>query len=109
MAWARITVGAAALLLAGCAPVLPPADAVLVAVAQKRWPEANAIQLEQGRLLYTTRCTTCHALRDPAQYSPADWSYYLQVMSPRAQLADTERQAVERYLVAAHDLASAAP
>lgn len=109
MSWARITVGAAALLLVGCGPVVPPADAALVAIAQKRWPEANAIQLEQGRLLFTTRCTTCHALRDPAKYGPADWSYYLKIMGPRAQLADAERQAVERYLVAAHDLAEAIP
>ena len=108
MSWARTTVGAAALLLAGCGPVLPPADATLVVIAQKRWPEANAIQLEQGRLLFTTRCTTCHELRNPAKYSPADWSYYVREMGSRAQLADSERQAVERYLVAARDLAEAA-
>ena len=108
MSWTRTIVGAVALLLASCGPVLPPADATLVVIAQRRWPEADAIQLEQGHLLFITRCTTCHELRDPARYSPADWSYYVREMAPRAQLADSERQAVERYLVAARDLAEAA-
>jgi hypothetical protein len=105
MRWSRRALGVTVVLLSGCGPVLPPADAILVGTAHKQWPDVTSVQLERGRILLTTRCVTCHAVRDPGSYTPKDWAYYLDVMGPRAQLTASERQAVERYVLAARELA----
>lgn len=90
-------------LLVGCGdpPVVTPE---LVAAAQRQWPTATAAQLSHGREVLMTKCTACHGVRQPADYSPAVWQGYLEVMSPRAQLDDQQRADVLRYVLAGNAL-----
>ena len=94
-------------LLAGCGepPLVTPE---LVAVAQRRWPTVTAGELLHGREVLVTKCTTCHGVRQPADYPPALWQGYIEVMSPRAQLDDQQRTALLRYVLAGHGLAGQA-
>lgn len=83
-------------LAAGCAPALvhPTAD-------DARRSGIALAELERGRGLYVARCASCHALHLPSEIPAARWPQLLDGMAPRAKISRTERDAIERYLLAA--------
>lgn len=85
--------------LSGCAGIAHPSDAD-VARAQARWPEATQASLEEGRRLYVTRCSNCHPLHKPSEYTTARWDTLLTKMAPRAHLSDAQKEQIRAYLTA---------
>lgn len=57
--------------------------------------------LENGRLLLTTRCASCHRVYPVAAYPSAKWKTILAEMAPRAKLDTAQHAAVLAYLDAA--------
>lgn len=91
---------ALAFLAAACGSALPSPTPTDVALASKRWPDASAHQLEQGRSLYARKCASCHALKTPEEVPPEQWSGEVADMRARkgVQLSDAEADAIVRYL-----------
>jgi cytochrome c5 len=86
-------------LASGCAaPLVPHVQPADVERLAGRYPDVSLAQLRRGRALYLSRCTTCHALIQPAAYSAAEWPKHVSEMSERAHLGNDE-QLVVRYLL----------
>ena len=65
---------------------------------------ATSGTLENGRLILTTRCATCHRVYPVAAYPAAEWATILDAMAPRAKLDAAQHAAVLAYLRAARAL-----
>jgi len=57
--------------------------------------------LESARTCYVTRCSSCHALYQPADYAPDDWTMWMRKMTPKAKLTKDEADNVLTYILAA--------
>lgn len=91
---------ATAVLLAGCAAAVPHVTAEQVAWAAERWPAARVQQLEHGRSLYVTRCSSCHAAPAPAEVAALGTEEMVKEMAERARLSDEEQQLVLQFVEA---------
>lgn len=85
----------------GGTPQAPRLTEAQVKAAQSRWPQSGPEDLENGRVLYKVRCSTCHALEAPSERTLEDWERVLLEMQPHAHLTDAQRESVFRYLWAA--------
>ena len=66
-------------------------------------------RLEEGRQLYTTRCTQCHDLEMLDSRSASSWKSEVSSMARRAKINDTQQGIIVEYLAAAQVMASQAP
>ena len=90
---------AALAVLAGCAAgsrSLPPAERLVT-----EEPGRDLETLARGRALTVTECSACHRQYWPSEYTPQQWAKLARTMGGKADLGRTDRQALERYLVAA--------
>lgn len=55
---------------------------------------------EMGASIYTTKCTRCHASKDPAAYTWSQWGGILKKMIPNAKLTNDEEEYVRAYIKA---------
>ena len=67
------------------------------------WQTAGAVELSpadqaNARKLYNTKCARCHKFYDPAKYSDAEWSGWMQKMNKKAKLKDAQVELLGRYL-----------
>ncbi len=53
---------------------------------------------ESGAELWAASCRRCHAMRDPADYSDAEWRVVILHMRVRANLDDGEVRAILAFL-----------
>lgn len=58
---------------------------------------SNAAYLA-GKVIYETKCGTCHKLKDPARGNMAQWTKWIDRMAPKAKLSDEEKQQVTDYI-----------
>ena len=80
--------------MAGCAGgAIPRPDAALA--AQAGVPVA---QLDEGRRLYVTSCTGCHALYPTATFDQQEWQAVMHKMAPKAKLSPEASALVLSYL-----------
>lgn len=102
----------AAPLLIGCAGrSIPEPTAKHVEFAEKGGYPSTLPSLRNGRKLYVNRCSGCHTLHGPAQFSSRDWPQIVLDMQSNAEINEDQARDVTRYLVAlaaAHE-ASGAP
>ena len=98
---ARAGAGGSILLVAlACGPSLvPPPQQVDVIRLLERYPDTTLAELERGRTLYLSRCTSCHAPIAPGSLPAERWPEEVSEMSDRARLGD-EESLVVKYLVA---------
>jgi cytochrome c5 len=75
-----------------------PGNAEL-AEAQKTWPTASLQSLEEGRIIYTTKCNTCHALENIPTRSEASWKHEIDDMAPKARLSAKEKELLTQYIL----------
>ena len=66
-------------------------------------------RLEEGRQLYTTRCTQCHDLEMLDSRSASSWKSEVSSMARRAKINDAQQGIIVEYLAAAQLLVSQAP
>jgi len=76
----------------------PPVTPVFLAAAKVSTPRE---QLEEGRRLYTSRCTECHDLEMLDSRSLGAWEKMVAGMSRRANLKGAEQARIMDYLAAA--------
>lgn len=55
---------------------------------------------ELGSSVYSTKCTRCHAAKDPANYTWNQWGGILKKMIPNAKLTNDEEDYVRAYIKA---------
>lgn len=101
-AFSRLTLLAVALGVApaacGVAAVPTPTNTDVARVSE-RYPGTTLGELERGRGLYLSRCTSCHAPVEPASIPVERWPEEVSEMSERANLGADEPLVV-KYLVA---------
>lgn len=79
----------------------PPVTAEFVAAAK---PAAPVERLEQGRQLYTTRCTQCHDLEMLDSRTVGNWKSEVAGMARRAKVDEAQQNVIMEYLTAAHSV-----
>jgi mono/diheme cytochrome c family protein len=59
-------------------------------------------ELQEGRRLYSARCGSCHALRDPLSLPPSAWGEQVNDMRSKrgVRLSAAEAEQITDYLVA---------
>jgi cytochrome c2 len=54
--------------------------------------------LKTGREIYVKKCSSCHQLHLPSQYTEKVWSLNLNEMQVRAKITDAEKQLIYQYI-----------
>lgn len=65
---------------------------------QDRFDTLSLDELLDGRTLYITKCSGCHSLYLPKQYSSQTWDTILTVMNPKAKITNEEASRIRMYL-----------
>jgi cytochrome c5 len=63
--------------------------------------------VQHGHQVYITDCASCHRARIPQNYSKERWAIVLPRMEKRAKLSEDDAKAVEAYINASLNCASA--
>lgn len=86
--------------LLACAAGLPEPTPVHVTAAKAQDPSATLEDLSRGRSLYASKCSGCHALRDPVSLTTEGWRHELEEMQTKqgVRLAPQESKDILRYL-----------
>ena len=92
----------AVLALAGCG--VPRVTPELVAIAQRSDPTVSTLRLESARTLYVSRCSTCHSLNLPRDYTPPEWREWMRKMSRKAKLTGGQDGEILAFVLAAREL-----
>ena len=90
-------------LIAACAGQIPRPTRMQARIASQRWPGVTADALERGRSLYIVRCSGCHTLRLPSADPAERWLPILDKMQKRSKLADSEKEAILRYVLSVNE------
>lgn len=75
-----------------------PGDAQLTAIKTK-YPDATALQLNEGYSIYTGACTNCHGQKNILNRSEASWLHEIDDMSPKANLTAVQKDALTKYIL----------
>jgi hypothetical protein len=51
-----------------------------------------------ARKVYVAKCAKCHKFYEPRNYSDADWTRWMGLMSQRAKLKADQAEGLKRYL-----------
>lgn len=62
----------------------------------------TAERLSEGKKIYIQRCTKCHSMKDPANYTVQQWELILVKMFVKARLSDEDDKTVIRNYVIAN-------
>jgi cytochrome c5 len=72
-----------------------------LASAQAKVPGITMQELADGKRLFVERCSNCHALKSPSDYTPQQWEPILARMTMRAHIYDdAQKRLIKNYLVA---------
>ncbi len=55
-------------------------------------------ELKSGRALYVNKCSSCHNLYLPQQFSNQEWRPLLDKMQKRAQIDSSQKQLIYNYI-----------
>jgi cytochrome c5 len=89
------------LALSACEASLPQPLAADAARLGGSLAGTSVHELELGRTLYSSRCGSCHALRDPASEMPEAWRAEVHEMRSKkgVRISDDEERRITAYLV----------
>ncbi|MBI2428029.1 MAG: hypothetical protein HYV29_04415 [Ignavibacteriales bacterium] len=65
---------------------------------QDRFNKLAIDELRDGRTLYVSKCSGCHSLYLPTQYSSSGWDTILTAMNPKAKVTEDEALRIRMYL-----------
>ncbi len=85
-------------LFGGCASLESTAPAVTSSIAAAARTSAEV--LNEGRVIYTTRCTDCHNAVAVSAHTRAEWPGIIRRMAPESDLTPRQEQAVRAYVMA---------
>lgn len=78
---------------------LQPSDSDLVR-AQQQIPGITLYELQAGYKLFMNKCSGCHRLHNPREYTSDKWRGILSEMFVKAKLTDGKsKQLIENYLL----------
>lgn len=83
----------------GCASAIPHATTTQADWASAQWPGTTTESLADARSLYVAKCAGCHSLYPPQRVVSGDFPANLEEMAARAELDDTQRELITRYLL----------
>jgi len=81
----------------------PHSKESVIAIAQKRWPDATIESLRAGQDIYNNQCTKCHDAKDINDYSEDEWLPLIDKMSRKAHLDDSDKEIVRRYILSVRE------
>ena len=96
-------VAAAVAFVSACGSPFPHPTSAHVAALHPTDPSAELADLEHGRTLYMSKCSSCHLLHPPSTIAPDAWPGTVARMQRegRVHLADDDVRDIVRYVRAA--------
>ncbi len=80
--------------------IYPPGMEELAAISTQ-YQDVTLDKLNQGHVLYTQgACTNCHNPKNIYRHGTSEWKGIMDDMAVKAQLSDTEKDAVYKYVLA---------
>ncbi|MDE3056559.1 MAG: hypothetical protein KGJ59_01195 [Bacteroidota bacterium] len=98
---AASTVVAVIASIASCSGSIPEPTPSQSVWASDKWPGTTYETLVHGRELYIAKCSGCHSLHAPSEYSERRWSAIVDTMKFKAKLNDSEAVLITKYLASA--------
>ena len=68
-------------------------------VAQKRWIGTAQSDLDEGKNIFSGKCTKCHGEKKIVTRSEKSWLHEIDDMSPRAGLTPEEKSKLTKYIL----------
>lgn len=94
----KLMVIAILFLIYGCASQLYQPAALNLQKARQADPDITLEQLQSARKLYATKCSSCHNLHLPGEFTSAQWPGILDKMQPKAKITDGQKKLLLAYL-----------
>ncbi len=66
-------------------------------IAQKYWPATTLDNLQQGYSIYEDKCTDCHEMKMPQDFTLEAWTAIMHKMARKAKLDSNQYQLVFQY------------
>lgn len=66
---------------------------------KKVFPDLTQAQLDQGKADYNTYCKKCHALKEPTDYTEAEWRKINPGMAKKARIDAEKENSILKYVV----------
>jgi len=57
-------------------------------------------EMEDGKKLYVSNCVSCHAMKNPSDFTAAQWNNILPSMSRKAKIDEATQASIKKYLLA---------
>ena len=86
--------------LAACAGQIPRATPQQIQLAAQQWPGVTSAALDEGRSRYISRCSACHTLYRPREYTRAEWPSIVERMQKEGDISDQDKEKILQYLLA---------
>jgi hypothetical protein len=84
---------------AACASAIPIPDESDLKNTPGQELNSSIDELRSHRELYIQKCSGCHGLYLPSQYSQTEWKKILPMMNQKSKLSAAEAAGIERYLL----------
>jgi len=68
-------------------------------VAEKRWPNTTAAEIQEGQNIYTGKCAECHMLYDVMEFGEKKWTREIEKMAPKAKLTPEEKLKLTKHIL----------
>ena len=78
---------------------LLPTDIELKAI-QPIYPDVTLQNLNNGYAIYTGACTNCHGMKNLYNRSEESWKHEVDDMAPRAEITDSQKDDLYKYILA---------
>jgi hypothetical protein len=80
-------------------PTLAPTTAD-VTIAQSHWQGTTIDQLKQGYDMFMDKCTSCHGIKNPQDYSEDDWNTIMPKMARKSKITQEQSDLIFHYILA---------
>ncbi|MBS4028086.1 MAG: hypothetical protein KGZ58_05540 [Ignavibacteriales bacterium] len=86
--------------ISACGTTIPIPQEKDVVAMSKNFPNTKLSDLLRGRELYVRKCSGCHTLKNPSDFTSAQWEQDIPDMKTKAKIKDDEAQAILLYVLA---------
>lgn len=86
------------LFVISCSSSIPAPTQEQIQWASSKWPGTGAKELSEDRDLYIAKCSGCHSLKVPSDYTEEEWKPILNKMGKKAKLNESEYEMIRQYV-----------